>query len=328
MGISTSSYWYCFYCKIRGLHSGGSGARPGGHVYCPFTRPTKRSDEEDDLDYDTALPPPTQPYKRTRVQNNDLFTDVDPGNLELRTDSGFRKDAWQAFNNPLLPQPTNGVSRLPIWCELDSIIFPWAFVLDEMHLFWENIIILLFNHWRGRFFSRNDSKAKKFVQTEDLYNIKPTLWDQIGNGMQSSAADIPAIWGESPRHFSKHCHEFKASEWRTFGMLIAPIVFDEGVLPSDCYEAFCDLVEAIESATSDIPQEDIQHTIRQPLIDFLHHYEEVYYQKRWDRLETCRSQIHFLAHIADCVEWCGPMNLYAQWSCERFCGIIAQSVRN
>ena len=326
MGISTSSYWYCFYCKTRGLHS-------GHHVYCPFTKPLDNhaslQGQQETIDGRSQAAPSTQPYRRARSNNNSLFVNVNPANLDLRTDKGFREDAWQAFNNPHLPQPSNGVLRLPIWCELDSIIFPWAFVLDEMHLFWENVLILLFNHWRGRFFSRKDSKAKKFIQTDDAYNIKPSFWDQIGDGMESSAPDFPAVWGDSLRHFSKHCHEFKASEWRTFGMLIAPIVLDdEEVLPSECYEAFCDLIEAIESATSDIPQADINDTIRTPLINFLQHYEDVYYQHSWDRLETCRSQIHFLAHVADCVEWCGPMNLYAQWSCERFCGMIAQSVRN
>ena len=325
MGISTSSYFYCFYCKIGGLHSGGNGSR--GHVYCPFTKPPENGHESAKCEPS----PKTQPQKRhgARLNNNSLFINADPGNLDLRTDKGFREDAWRAFNNPHPPQQSNGVSRLPIWCELDSIIFPWAFVLDEMHLFWGSILILLFNHWRGRFFSRKDSNAKKFVQTEDIYNIKPTLWDQIGDGMQLSAPNFPASWGDSLRNFAKHCHEFKASEWRTFGMLIAPIVFgDEHVLPSDCYEAFCDLIEPIESATSDIPHEDINSTIRTPLTEFLHHYEKVYYQCRWDRLETCHSQIHLLAHVADCVEWCGPMNLYSQWSCERFCGMIAQSVRN
>ena len=127
----------------------------------------------------------------------------------------------------------------------------------------------------------------------------------------------------------KHCHEFKAAKWRNFGLLIAPIVLhDEDIMPETCYEAFCDLVEAIDSATLDILIADIDSTIRHPLIEFLRHYEEVYYQFRWDRLETCHSQIHLLAHVADFVKWCGPMNLYSQWSCEQLCGSIAAGIRN
>ena len=330
MGVSTSAYWYCFYCKIRGLYSGSMGSR--GHVYCPFTRPTNGTSRRPAACQGTANPSGVNskrnPNQRVQYDNNSLFVNVDPGNLELRTDLGFRADAWQAFNSHP-PKPSHGVSRLPIWCELESVFFPWAFVLDEMHLFWENVRVLLFNHWRGRFFSRKDSTAKKFERTDDAYNISPLFWEQIGAGMQESRQDFPTAWGDSLRHFTKHCHEFKAAEWKNFWMLIAPIVLsDERVLPNDCYEAFCDLIEAIESATCDIPKDDIEHTIRTPLINFLHHYENTYYQHVWERLETCRSQIHLLAHVADFVEWCGPMNLYAQWSCERFCGMISQSVRN
>ena len=208
MGISTNAYAYCFYCKARGLHSGGS----HGQVYCPFTRPSSN---------------PQQPYSQgptaTRRHNNELFQDLDPANLHLRTDDEFRRDAWMAFTSDP-PQAVNGVSRLSIWCELESIVFPWSFVLDEMHLFWENIIILLFNHWRGRFFNRRDSKARKFEKTNDSYNVDPSLWNRIGDGMESSKGDFPTAWGDALRNLSKHCHEFKAAEWRNFGLLIAPIV--------------------------------------------------------------------------------------------------------
>ena len=313
MGISTNSYSYCFYCKARGLHSGGS----HGHVYCPFTRPTAGPQH-----------PHSQGPAAARRHNNDLFHDLDPANLDLRTDEEFRRDAWAAFTSDP-PQAVGGVSRLPIWCELKSIIFPWSFVLNEMHLFWENVIILLFNHWRGRFFNQRDSKARKFEKTDDIYNIDPGLWSCIGDGMESSKGVFPTAWGDALRNFAKHCHEFKAAEWRNFGLLIAPIVLrNNDILPEECYEAFCDLIEAIESATSDIPLSDIDPTISLPLIQFLHHYETVYYQLEWGRLETCRSQIHLLAHVADFVSWCGPMNLYSQWSCERLCGNIAQGIRN
>src|SRR5205807_2627542 len=42
----------------------------------------------------------------------------------------------------------------------------------------------------------------------------------------------------------------------------------------------------------------LNSTIRLPLIEFIRHYEEVYYQLKWDQLETCRSQIHLLNSFA------------------------------
>ena len=114
MGVSTSAYWYCFYCKTRGLHSGGNGVR--GHVYCPFTKPPDHCPEDETPNTAPTGTSGPQPHKHTWLQNNSLFVDVNPGNLDLQTDAGFRKDAWQAFNNPHLPQPSNRVSQLPIWC--------------------------------------------------------------------------------------------------------------------------------------------------------------------------------------------------------------------
>jgi hypothetical protein len=262
------------------------------------------------------------------VENNHLFQNLNLFQLDLRKDEEFRNQAWNAFNsNP--PKSFMGVSRLSIWCELSSIIFPWAFVLDEMHLFWENIIPLLFNHWRGRFSTARASHAKKFEETNDSFNIKPNVWEKIGQGMEDSKSGFPTPWGDAFRHLGKHCHEFKAAEWRCFALLVAPIVFDDDTIMSEeNYEHLCDLIEAMESATSDIPLNDIYTTIRKPLVEFLHHYERVFYQYDSNRLNCCRSQVHLLAHVADFVEWCGPMHLYSQWSCERSCGIISQSVRN
>ena len=188
------------------------------HVYCPFTNP---SDNQTGLEVQAAqhetmersqAATGTQHYRHTRSNNHSLFVNVYPANLDLRTHRGFREDASEAFNSPHLPQPLNGVSRLPIWYELDFIIFPWAFVLDEMHLFWKNILILLVNYWQGWFFSQKNSKAKRLIQTNNTDNIKPSNWNWIGDGMQSSAVDVPAACGVSWCHFLKHCHEFKASE--------------------------------------------------------------------------------------------------------------------
>lgn len=36
--------------------------------------------------------------------------------------------------------------------EVHSIDFPRSFALDAMHLYWENVVPTLFDHWSGRFF--------------------------------------------------------------------------------------------------------------------------------------------------------------------------------
>ena len=100
----------------------------------------------------------------------------------------------------------DGITRLTIWADLDSIVFPWAFALDEMHLFWEKVFPILLNHWRGPFFGTDGEVGKsksaqkpvgKFVATKDAYNIKPAIWTSTGNGMAASSHSIPSSWGDS-----------------------------------------------------------------------------------------------------------------------------------
>ncbi|TGZ78597.1 hypothetical protein EX30DRAFT_383879 [Ascodesmis nigricans] len=112
-------------------------------------------------------------------------------------------------------------------------------------------------------------------------------------------------------------------------VLFGPILFrsSEAMTPDD-YEAYCDFIEAIESAMSDVAINDIARTVRNPLIKFIKHYVDTYYGGQWECLGAMRAQIHFLAHVTDFLEWVGPLNLYSQWCCERACGIIASSVKN
>ena len=76
-------------------------------------------------------------------------------------------------------------------------------------------------------------------------------------------------------------------------------------IPKPFYDPVRGLIEAIESATSDVPKADIEGTIKAPIVRFIKHYEQHYYRYQWSRLPACRAQIHLLAHVADAVEWGG-----------------------
>lgn len=97
-------------------------------------------------------------------------------------------------------------------------------------------------------------------------------------------------------------------------------------LPEHCYRAYLVLLKAITLATQDeIPPQDIAD-IEKYILIWIKHYEEVYYQKTWERLPATRSVFHMLCHVADCIQWAGPMNVYSQWAMERYCGQIARTV--
>jgi hypothetical protein len=312
MGVTgLNSYRYCFYCNAWGVHSGGR----GGHVYCPFKLPH-------DLSPEACRNPKLSFFKEI-----DVLTEQ----LNLRTDNTYRRQAWHVFEQGDSRYGDEvGIKRLTVWAELDSIVFPWSFVLDSMHLFWENVVPFLFNFWRGKILNSDDSPASKddkFRLSEDAFNISPEQWLKIGDGMKHSCPNLPSAWGDAPRDIVKHCHHMTAAEWRNFGLLFAPIVLFN-VLPSEHYDAFISLVEGIEQCTAAIAIDHIDNDIRHRMNAFLQHFENEYYQLKQARLSACRSQVHMLAHVADQVKWSGPLSTCSQWCCERLCGDLVRSIKN
>ena len=55
---------------------------------------------------------------------------------------------------------------------------------------------------------------------------------------------FPAAFGQAPRNFFKHCHEFSGEEWKQQATLFLPLYLSKE-LASEHYDAFCGLVETI-----------------------------------------------------------------------------------
>lgn len=210
-----------------------------------------------------------------------------------------------------------GIKDMSIFMELTSVDFPRSFALDAMHLFWENIASLMFDHWRGKFGNpaepateQNRSKARKaakqpkFQETNDAYCIRKAEWNEIGADITASKKTLPASSGEASRNIVGHCHHYKAIEWQNWTLLLAPIMLKD-LQPPAIYNAFMKLTSAFTLAMDIyITEEDIQG-MRQAIKSFLVHYEKEYYRFKWDRLSYCTSQIHYLAHVADTIDTLG-----------------------
>ena len=63
------------------------------------------------------------------------------------------------------------------------------------------------------------------------------------------------------------------------------------------------------------------------MVRFITHYEDMCYQHKQAHLPACRAVFHALLHVADCVEWPGPMWSYSQWTMERMCGLWVLKVK-
>lgn len=253
-----------------------------------------------------------------------------------------------------------------------------------MHLWWENIIPDLVEHWRGRFFSetatanisatanydaddesdpfesdesdggtrrpsrpktkrgrapikkgkgktakKKDSAAptKKFVKTSEPYNIAPDEWTKIGKDMAGSAATFPTLFGEPIRDFTEHCQHLKAAEWRMFMFLLAPIYL-RNRLPEQDYSEFINLVDTLQLGCDYEIIEGKITVVEERLKRFAKYYEDHYYNKRWERLPACLPVFHQILHVAQGINWAGPMFVYWQWPMEWVCGMIAASAKS
>ncbi|KAI5778953.1 hypothetical protein EDC01DRAFT_622114, partial [Geopyxis carbonaria] len=156
----------------------------------------------------------------------------------------------------------------------------------------------------------------KFLSTNDPWNIKPPLWDTIGEAFVNSAYTFPAVFGEPLRNFKRHCHELKAAEWKTVAKIAAPI-FLQSLLPAEDYSAYITLVKAVmilEQLTltsSDIAEAETK------LSAFSVYYETRMYQRQWKNLRFCLPVFHQMLHCIDAIKWIGPMHIYTQWVMER-----------
>ena len=133
----------------------------------------------------------------------------------------------------------------------------------------------------------------------------------------------PTAFGDRPR---SPLAIRKAAEWKAWVKAVSPVVL-QGRLPEPYYREWVNLVRAIGRATAYSIRADDIPRLRIMLARFVRHYEELYYQHKLARLPACRSVFHALLHVADCVEWLGPMWPYAQWTMERMCGLWVPKVK-
>ncbi|KAH8152606.1 uncharacterized protein LAJ45_03447 [Morchella importuna] len=171
------------------------------------------------------------------------------------------------------------------------------------------------------------SATKKFVQTDDEYNIRPSIWLDISRDMVASANTFPTLFGDPIRNFAEHCHHLKAAEWRTFAFLLAPIYL-KGNLPDEDYEHYLNLIDAIQLACDNEITVIEVLAVGRRIKRFIRYYENRYYKKQWERLSACLPVFHQVLHVADGIRWAGPMFVYWQWPMERVCGMIAASAKS
>jgi hypothetical protein len=108
--------------------------------------------------------------------------------------------------------------------------------------------------------------------------------------------------------------------------VLSPILL-KGRLREPFYSEWVNLVDAITLATDySITRENL-NTLHGKFCRFVQHYEEHYYRHDLSRIAACKTVFHVLLHVAEGIEWLGPMWSYSQWVMERTCGLWTSRVR-
>ncbi|KAJ2924138.1 hypothetical protein H1R20_g12962, partial [Candolleomyces eurysporus] len=111
-------------------------------------------------------------------------------------------------------------------------------------------------------------------------------------------------------------------------LYLGPVYLEKAFSNRAFYEHFIKLVQLVNLCLQfELNHTDVE-TIRQGFAAWVQEYERLYYQYSEDRLSACPLTIHALLHIADGIEFMGPVWVYWAFAMERFCGKLARAIKS
>ncbi|KAF7358560.1 hypothetical protein MSAN_01194200 [Mycena sanguinolenta] len=169
---------------------------------------------------------------------------------------------------------------------------------DFMHLIWENLIRNLVLLWTGNFKGLDDGQEE--------YQLSKAIWESIAAETAAASDTIPSGYGSRIPNIAKDRPNASAEMWSFWTLYLGPLM------------RLLNLCMQFEISADEI------ETIRTGFIAWVKTYESLYFQNDVDRMSVCPLTIHTLLHIADGIQFCGPVWCY--WA--RYCGSIQPGIRS
>ena len=213
----------------------------------------------------------------------------------------------------------SGIAKPSIFDGIPRILdLPTCFAGDLMHQPVINLAALLFDLWCARPGLRDHDRSSSWPWAV----LTGEVWDNQGKAVESAGKHLPTSFGRKPRNpQEKISSGYKAWEFLYYLYGLGPGVFFN-VLPTPYYSHFCKLVRAIRIIYQRrISQEqlDLAHKL---LLEWCIEFENLYCQRKPERLHFVRQCVHSLAHLATETHRLGPLSLSAQWTMERVIGVL------
>jgi hypothetical protein len=194
---------------------------------------------------------------------------------------------------------------------------------DLMHLVAFNSTDSNLSLWRGTIVCKpGDDKA-----TWDWAVLQGDVWQQHGATVARMTPYLPGSFDVPPRNpAEKISSGYKAWEYLTYMYVLGPGLL-YNILPEPYFQNYCKFVLAIRILHQRrITKEELKQA-HDLLIGYVKEFEEIYCQRRVERLHFCRPALHGVLHLAHEVARLGPPCYYSQWTMERTIGNLTEEMK-
>jgi hypothetical protein len=204
-----------------------------------------------------------------------------------------------------------------------SLGIPNIFPLDIMHLINLNDPDLLLGLWR--------STVKIYPPDKiELWNWRVLIgkvWLAHGKTVALVTQFIPSSFGRAPRNPAEKINSgYKAWEFQIYLIGLSPALFRH-ILAKEYWVNYCKYVSGVRILQKWVISPDDLQRGHRLLCDFTSEFEQLYYQRRPERIHFIRQSVHLLTHIASETIRVGPLSCYSQWAIETAIGNLGEEIR-
>lgn len=286
-------------CKIEGMHKPGS-----GHYYSVHLQPNGTNNQHD---FDLRNPIERESTEKYQENLAKVVNSRDQNDYE-------RNRKYTGISKPSIISGLYPDFTIPV---------PQCFSVDLMHLISINLGELLLPLWRGTL----KCESTDDISTWDWATLTGAIWQNHGRLVADATIYFPSSFHRTPRNpAEKLSSGYKATEYYLYLFGLGPAVF-RTVLPGKYWRNLCKLVHGIRII---IQRRITGKQLREAhsyLVQFVEEYENIYYQRRMDRIHFCRPCIHTLLHTCPEATRIGPGTYDTQYTMERSIGDLGQDIR-